>query len=382
MAKNTSKRASAIILVCGENEFAVAERAKHIYQEWCEQVGGFDHEIIDGTVAKAEEALKVISRVREALFTLPFFGSAKVIWLRQCNFLGTERVATAQIATDALSALAHELEQFDWSRPGNVKLLISATDIDRRRTFTKVIDKIGRIEIFSGWSLDDKNWEKQAEEFVKQQVSAHKKQITDEALAGLINRVGPDQWLLNNEIQKLVLYVGDRPKIQAQDVEAVCIRNKHARAFALADALGARDLSRLLRCLDEELWEMQFDKEKSEFGLLSGLVAKIRAMIFAKEMLRAGWLKRTQSFEDFRRLLENVPQERLPLDHRFNPLAVHPYVLFKAVQQSDKYSLDELIRAMDLLLQCNQKLIYSDLDARFLLQQTMIEIASPSLGKA
>ena len=38
---------------------------------------------------------------------------------------------------------------------------------------------------------------------------------------------------------------------------AVCTRNKMARAFALGDALGDRDLPRLLRRLDEELWEVK-----------------------------------------------------------------------------------------------------------------------------
>jgi hypothetical protein len=40
-------------------------------------------------------------------------------------------------------------------------------------------------------------------------------------------------------------------------VAAICTRNKTARAFALGDALGDRDLPRLLRRLDEELWEVK-----------------------------------------------------------------------------------------------------------------------------
>ena len=36
-----------------------------------------------------------MARLREALQTLPFFGSGKVVWLRDCNFLGDERTASA-----------------------------------------------------------------------------------------------------------------------------------------------------------------------------------------------------------------------------------------------------------------------------------------------
>ena len=79
------------------------------------------------------------------------------------------------------------------------------------------------------------------------------KEISEEALAELVSRVGPNPRQLDNEIEKLCLFAGDRKQIEVGDVAAVCTRNKTARAFALGDALGDRDLPRLLRRLDEEL---------------------------------------------------------------------------------------------------------------------------------
>jgi hypothetical protein len=66
---------------------------------------------------------------------------------------------------------------------------------------------------------------------------------------------------------------------------------RRRKAFALGDALGDRDLPRLLKRLDEELWETKFDKDKSEIGLLYGLIGKVRAMLLLKEMLREGWIR-------------------------------------------------------------------------------------------
>ena len=159
-------------------------------------------------------------------------------------------------------------------------------------------------------------------------------------------------------------------------MEAICTRNKFARAFALGDALGDRDLPRLLRRLDEELWGMQFDKDKSEFGLLYGLISKVRAMLLLKEMVREGWIKPARDFNSFRAQLERVPADQLPEDRKFNPLALNPYVLFKALPQVRNYSQEELVGAMDLLLQCNQRLIFSNLDGSLVLQQTLVQIAS------
>jgi hypothetical protein len=50
------------------------------------------------------------------------------------------------------------------------------------------------------------------------------------------------------------------------------------------------------------------------------------------------------------------------------------YVLFKATLQSQNYSAEELVRALDLLLTCNHRMVSSGLDEVVVLQQTLVEI--------
>ena len=50
---------------------------------------------------------------------------------------------------------------------------------------------------------------------------------------------------------------------------------------------------------------------------------------------------------------------------------MNPYVLFKALPQSARYSRDELVRAMDLLLDCNRRLVQSRMDGAIVLQQAL-----------
>jgi DNA polymerase III subunit delta len=372
-------RTPPLALICGEDEFAVKQRARQLYHQWCDELGGMDHEIIEASVANSGEALAAMARLREALQTLPFFGSGKVIWLRDCNFLGDERAASAQAVTETLTDLAEELKRFSWQ---GVRLLISAGKVDKRKTFFKALDKIGSVENFSGWSADDKDWANRAEIDARSAIRARQKEIAEEALADLVNRIGPNPRLLDSEIEKLCLFVGDRKQIEASDVAAVCTRNKTARAFALGDALGDRDLPRLLRRLDEELWELKFNSQKSEIGLLYGLIAKVRAMLLLKEMLREGWIKPEMDYNRFKGQLERVPAEKLPADRRFNPLALNPYVLYKALPHAKKYSQDELVRAMDLLLRCNQRLVSSGLDEALVLQQALVQIVAPQAAVA
>ncbi|MGD0207139.1 MAG: DNA polymerase III subunit delta [Verrucomicrobiota bacterium] len=368
------KTSQPVALICGDDEFAIKQRARQLHRQWCEELGGMDHEIIEATVSNSSEALTALARLREALQTLPFFGSGKVIWLRDCNFLGDERAASVSDVTETLNDLAGELKNFKWS---GVRLLISAGKVDKRKTFFKTLDKIGTVETFSGWSVDDRDWAERAEVAAHAAVRLRQKEISEEALAELVNRVGPYPRQLDNEIEKLCLFAGERKKIEFADVAAICTRNKTARAFALGDALGDRDLPRLLRRLDEELWGVKTDSHKSEIGLLYGLISKVRAMLLLKEMLREGWIKPEMDYHRFKAQLERVPADKLPADRRFNPLALNPYVLYKALPQAKKYTQGELVRAMDLLLRCNQRLVSSGLDEALVLQETLVQIVLP-----
>jgi len=362
---------SPVALCCGDDEFGVKQRARQLHQQWCREIGGLDHETIDGSVASSGEALRALAKLREALQTLPFFGGGKVVWLQNCSFLGDDRTASSTAVTETLTEIAQELKAFPWD---NVRLLISAGRVDKRKTFFKTLEKIGTVETFAALSAEDRDWADKAEQAAARQLRSLRKEISDEALARLVAYIGPNLRQLNNEIEKLTLYAGDRAEIQVGDVDAIVTRQKQARAFALADALGDRDLPRLLRTLDEELWEMRSNKDRSEIGLLYGLISKVRVLIFLKEMMAAGWLKPVEDYNRFKSQLERVPAEALPKEKRINPLAMNPYVLFRAAPQAGRYSLGELIRAMDLLLECNRKLVSRSLDEALVLQQTLTQI--------
>lgn len=375
MAAPTRKSAAPLHLVWGDDDFAVKQRARQIFAEWSAELGGMDHEIIEATAGNSGDALNILGKLREAINTLPFFGGGKAVWLRDCNFLGEDRTASSAAVTESLGSLAEELKSFAWQ---NVRLLISAGKADRRKTFYKTAEKLGTVENFSAWSVDDKDWTERAEAAALNAFKQRGKTIDDPALAELVSRVGPHPRQIESEVEKLCLYTGENKSVALKDVQAICSRNKSARAFALGDALGERDLPRLLKRLDEELWETKFDKDKSEIGLLYNLISKVRALLFLKEMLREGWVKETRDYNGFKAQLERVPADKLPQEKKFNPLAANPYVLFKALPQAKKYTTDELVRAMEILLQSNRRLVGSQMDEALVLQQALVQIVTPA----
>jgi DNA polymerase-3 subunit delta len=360
-------------LVCGDDEFSVKQRARQLYEQWCAEAGGMDHEVVEAGAGNSEEALRRLSKLHEALQTLPFFGGAKVVWFKDCTFLGEDRTASSAAVTAALGSLAETLKTFRWD---GVRLLISGGKPDKRRSFFKTIEKTGSVELFAALSADDRDWSARAESEAMRLVQTGGKSIGAEAVAELVTRVGPNLRALASEVEKLLLYVGDRGEITLDDVQILTTKQKLAQAFALGEALGERNLGKLMRVLDQELWEIRagIDRKKSEIGLLYGLLTKIRALLMLKDLRIRGVLKPARDYNSFKSQLDRIPPAALPDDRRFNPLASHPFVLFQAMRQTDNYELPELIRAMSVLLQANVQLVSSSLDEAMVLQKALIDI--------
>ena len=362
-----------MVLVCGDDDFPVKQRARALYEQWCSELGGMDHEVLDATANNAGEAQQKIAKLHAALNTLPFFGGAKAVWFQNCNFLGEDRTSSSSSVTSALAELAETLKSFRWD---GVRLLISAGKPDRRRAIFKAFEKQGTVELFAALSQEDKDWASKAESEAIRILREAGKEADDEALAELVNRVGPNLRMLASECEKLALYTGQRNTVTLSDIQLCVSRQKIARAFALAEALGDRDLAKLLRTLDEELWEIRVgtDKRKSEIGLLYGLISKVRSLLMLKELLSNGSLKPSRDYNSFKSQLDRIPASSMPTDRRFNPLASHPFVLFQAMKQAANYRTEELVEAMGLLLEANRKLVSADLDEALVLQQAAFRI--------
>ena len=138
MTKTKSKTAN-IYAVVGSDEAEVKRVAAELAQKLApDDAGDFGLEIIDGVADNVDQAEARIRSAIEALQTLPFFGSTKVVWLKNANFLGDDpkaRSAAVQSALEQLSAL------IDNGVGTKVTLLISATEVDKRRLFYKTLAK-------------------------------------------------------------------------------------------------------------------------------------------------------------------------------------------------------------------------------------------------
>ena len=102
--------------------------------------------------------------------------------------------------------------------------------------------------------------------------------------AALLGRlVGSDLRTLNNEIEKLTLYVAGQRPIQKADVDLLVSYTDEAEKFGMSNAIDRRDARRAYDQLRKEL-----DEGKNPMAILGGIAAQIRALIEVKDMAQRG----------------------------------------------------------------------------------------------
>ncbi|MDD5427965.1 MAG: DNA polymerase III subunit delta [Candidatus Omnitrophica bacterium] len=85
----------------------------------------------------------------------------------------------------------------------------------------------------------------------KQMLEPLKKSISPEGAKALKELYGPDMGSVSQELQKLSSFVGERGRIEAEDVEAAAGKHITASAFDLTDAIEVNDLKKALSIVSD-----------------------------------------------------------------------------------------------------------------------------------
>ena len=366
-----AKPATHLHLVCGSEEYLVKENARRLVKSLAPKGGGeFAVEIVDGAVTRADEAVKAVYRVLEAINTLGFFSTEKLIWLKDANFFGTDRTSAAAVVTEAAGELTAALKK---GLPAGVTLLISAAEMDKRRAFYLACDKLGEVAMFDAIDpLKDRQWEGKVTDFITAHARALGKNVSHPAVAQIIELNGANLRQIETELEKIAAYVGDRGTIEPADVRAVGSASREAIAWDLNDAVGQRDLGKALRLLDRLLFQGE-----EVMGLLFAIASRIRQMLILRELVDRKLLRPGGDYMQLKGQLDRMPasvHDEMPTDRKLNPLAQHPFPVFKTLQQAVKYTRPQLIRAMQWLLDANQQLVTSSLPDRLTVEELLARI--------
>src|SRR5215472_4133179 len=83
-----SGRTSPIYAIVGSDDGQVRAHARELAAELTpKDAGDFGLDAIDGAAENADQAVTRLRLAIEAVQTLPFFGTQKLVWLKDVNFL-------------------------------------------------------------------------------------------------------------------------------------------------------------------------------------------------------------------------------------------------------------------------------------------------------
>ena len=364
----TKATSTEIHAILGSDEAEVKRVAAELASNLAPRdAGDFGLEIIDGAADNADQAAARLRSAIEALQTLPFFGSAKVVWLKNINFLGDDQKARSVAVQSALEELSEIINT--GFGPGTT-LLLSATDVDKRRSFYKTLLKQAEVQVFDRLDSGRAGWEEEAIEIVRRRAKKRKLQFDEDALDLFVLLTGGDTRQIENELEKIDVFLGKDRAVHADLVREIVPLSRAGVIFELSNALAMRDLELALTLVRRLL-----DQGESAIGiLLVAIVPTIRNLLLAKDLMERHRLPRPHSPFQVISAINRLPAaatEHLP---RRKDGSINAYALGIAARRAHRFSTNELIKAMQACLEANLQLVTTQLDHELILTEVVVKL--------
>ena len=367
-ATKTKKAQRNVYAVVGSDESEVKRSAAALAEQLASpDLGDFGTEIIDGCADNAEQAASRIRATVEALQTLPFMGGSKLVWLKNANCLADSPIGRSASVQAALEQLCDVISS-DLT-PG-VTFLISATEVDKRRSFYKALGKCSELQVFDRLDSTRSGWEEEATELVRQRADKRNLTFEDEALELFVLMTGGDTRQIENELEKIELYRGPKAQISAADVRELVPMSRAGVIFDLGNALARRDLERAL-----DLVRRLLDQGETAIGiLLVAVLPTVRNLLLAKDLMERHRMSRPHAPFTFISALNRLPQSATQHLPRKKDGTISGYALGIAAQHAHRFETARLVEAMEACLQANLRLVTTQLDHELVLTEIVVKL--------
>jgi DNA polymerase-3 subunit delta len=186
--------------------------------------------------------------------------------------------------------------------------------------------------------------------------------LDQDAARELVDALGADMMLVSRELEKLVLFAGEKKHITLGDVETMVLAAKQRSLYELTDAISARDKARALAVLDALL--STSEGEDAAIGHLYMLSRTFRQMLVILE--------------------KNVRDARAIWQALWQGFRVPPFAAEDLIRQARRYkSRRELTRALRLIARADFTLRTNPPSKRLVLENLVLHLAEePRLAPA
>src|SRR5579863_542074 len=178
----------------------------------------------------------------------------------------------------------------------------------------------------------------------------------------LVDALGGDMMMVSNELEKLILYVGEKKNITLGDVETMVLAAKQRSLYELTDAISSKDRVRALEMLDAIL--SAGEGEDAAIGHLYMLAKTFRQMLVILE--------------------RNVRDQRMLWAALWQGFRVPPFAADDIIKQARRYkSKRELTRAIRLVAKTDLALRSNPPSRRLILEKLVLDLTAepkPEVG--
>jgi DNA polymerase-3 subunit delta len=231
------------------------------------------------------------------------------------------------------------------------------------------------VEVFDKVDASKSGWEEDAAALAREQARRHTLSLSDEALEIFTLSTGGDRRIMENELEKLDLYLGaQRREVTADDVRQLVPLSRAGIVFELGNAIAARDLSRAVAVLDQLL----FQGETPIGIMLVAIIPTVRSLLLVKDLMARHRLSRPQQPFQFGKTLERLPAAATAHLPRKKDGTINAYALGLAAMHTQRYQTAELSVAFRACLDANVCLVTSSMEAEVVLGQLVIRIIAPA----
>ncbi len=179
--------------------------------------------------------------------------------------------------------------------------------------------------------------------------------IESDGARELVDALGGGMMMISNELEKLILYVGEKKRITLGDVETMVLAAKQRSLYELTDAISSKDRVRSLQVLDAIL--SSGEGEEAAIGHIYMLAKTFRQMLVILE--------------------RNVRDQRMLWAALWQGFRVPPFAADDIIKQARRYkSRRELTRAIRLVAKADLALRSNPVSKRMVLERLVIDLTT------
>ncbi len=243
-------------------------------------------------------------------------------------------------------------------------LLLTAVQVDRRTRLFKRFDELGAV--FNLGLERDRSGKISQEvllDFIGRRLRQAGKNLDSRAREAILSRAGNDLRGVQQELEKLLLFVGERESIRTEDVELIVADRGEGWIFDLTKAIGERDARAALLQMARLIGQGEHPLK-----ILGTIAAEVRRLLSARQLLATDLAKSWRRGMTYAQFQQSVLKHGAPL------LTRNPYGDYMCFQRAERFSLAELSAFMARIFEVDLRLKSSGSQPRIVMEKLVLEL--------